>query len=278
MARPTHVPGLAVFGFRWDLSDQQTRRWWPQGISTIDDSMLVISSYAKPIGGVREGARLTFVDRGSLRYRHVLLVEPVTASDVRPVQVHVGGVATQNGWVHLAATGSGLRSARLDDIVRLRRAQLHTYGYEYVLPMRLTYDARADEGDQPLRFSFVSLSDGSLAMGEYGHGDMTTRLATFALPSSQQDAVVRPTLLDAGGAERMHGVAVVDGTWYVTTGAGPRHPGSVWVGEPGSLRRVPLTLPSGLEDLAYDAASDWLWTLTEYPRRRYVLALDRAHL
>jgi hypothetical protein len=37
-------------------------------------------------------------------------------------------------------------------------------------------------------------------------------------------------------------------------------------------------LPVGVEDLSYWPSEDRLWSLSEYPGRRFVFAMDRARL
>lgn len=317
-ARRARVPGLAVRGFRWDRYDQRTLRWWPQGITSSADhaedeqverrSVIVTSAYSHEVDGLHKGARLTFVDLSTLRYRHVLLVEPFVSDaepdigrvDVRPVRIHAGGIVWHGPWMHVGGTARGLYTFRLDDIIRVPtpgdRNQLgfradggfDGFGYRYVLPLRLTYDAHAATGHQNLRHSFLSLDRSErpahLVIGEYGRGQMTTRLARFEIdPStsllrSAQDGVVKPVSLSGDGVPGMQGATVVNGQWYVTTSAGRRGRGSVWTGRPGALARTPGALPAGPEDITYWPSTDQLWSLTEYPGRRWVLALDRTRL
>src|SRR5262245_57137613 len=84
-ARRTPVPGSAVrSGFALDARDSLSRRWWPQGITSSADhdggelyagrKLVATSSYAKRVGGVDKGSRLTFfdvTDPRRVRYRHV---------------------------------------------------------------------------------------------------------------------------------------------------------------------------------------------------------------
>ena len=327
VAQPCRVPGRApVWGFRWDEQDQRTRRWWPQGITTSADqgpgetydgrAVLLTSAYAREVGGVRKGARISVVDltdRGRVRYRHVLLVEPVLADDgrldPRPVQVHAGGIVWHGPYLHVAGTARGLTSFRLDDIVaapggdrdRLGLAggpragagggaggRVDTFGYRYLLPVRFGYEAHARDGVEPMRYSFLSLDRSStppaLVAGEYGRTGMTTRLARFDLdPATSHLAadhtdVSRPITLTPEGVGHMQGAAVVGDRWYVTTSHGPRMPGSLWTGRPGHLRRHRWALPPGPEDIAYWPSTDQLWSLSEHPGRRYVFAMDRRRL
>jgi hypothetical protein len=312
-AQRVRVPApAAVWGFRWDHADDRSRRWWPQGIATppdageptgLDDrSVLVTTGYAQVVDGVHRGARLSFVDLtdpDAIRYRHVLLVEPFFdddgAIDVRPVRVHAGGIAWHGDYLHVAATARGFRSFRLKDLVAvpphksprlgIRGEHVDAFGYRYLLPVRFTYDSHASEGTERMRYSFASVDRSTtphaLVVGEYARGDMTRRLARYdfdpetALLRADDDGAARPAMLAQGGVARMQGATVVDGTWFVTTSRGRFLPGSVWVGQPGRLREHRFQLPVGPEDIAYWPERDQLWSLTEYPRARYVFGMPR---
>ena len=80
-------------------------------------------------------------------------------------------------------------------------------------------------------------------------------------------------MVDERGVGHTQGATVVDGRWYLTTSAGRYRLGSVWSGTPGDLRRHRLAVPVGVEDLCYWRSTDELWSLSEYPGRRYVFAI-----
>ena len=318
-ARVVRVPApAAVWGFRWDREDMRSPRWWPQGISTCAEaqgpdgtggtgdsgvrSVLVTTAYAQALDGPSHGARITVVDLTDprdVRYRHVLLVEAFVrddgAVDVRPVTVHAGGIVWHGRHLHVAGTARGLSSFRLDDVLRvpagdatrlgIRGDRVDAFGHRYVLPVRFTYDAHAEPGQEPMRYSFASLDRSTrpheVVVGEYGRDTMSTRLARYevdpvtSLLRADGDGRSLPTLLDDGGVPGMQGATVVDGTWYVTNSRGRYRLGSVWVGRPGHLRERRWQLPVGPEDLTYWPARDQLWSLSEYPGARYVFAMPR---
>ena len=314
-ARTTAVPGLAVsWGFRPDEDDSLSRRWWPQGITTSSDAgvradetyagrqVVLTSAYSKTVGGYGKGARITVhdvTDPANVRYRHVLLVEPHLhrgGVDLRPVQVHAGGIVWHREHLHVAGTRRGIVSCRLGDVLRVPTGGghdrigvepdvVHAFGYRYVLPVRFGYEAVTRPGHEQLRYSFLSLAHGDdgheLVAGEYGKGEMTTRLVRFDLDprsgllAADDDVSSRPLALDAG-IGHMQGATVVDGRWYLTTSAGPFRLGSVWTGTPGDLQRHRFAMPVGPEDIAYRRSTDELWSLSEYPGRRYVFAMDRG--
>jgi hypothetical protein len=311
--RPARVPAPAAsWGFRWDDEDIHSRRWWPQGITTTadrgvseeyDGRRLVLTSwYSKDLAGVHKGSRVTVVDLSDdpPRYRHVLLVDAFTRDDgsidVRPHKVHAGGIVWHGDHLHVAGTARGISTFHLDDVVRVGalgdRNRLGigagSFGYRYLLPVRFTYDAFVEDGHERLRYSFLSLdrtgAEPRLLAGEYGRNGATTRLVDFALDPAtsllrvSEEGHAHPLSLSLHGVEGMQGATVVDGRWYVTASAGRYLRGSLYVGAPGAFRRLARVLPVGVEDLAYWPSRDELWTLSEYPGRRFVLAMDRERL
>lgn len=310
------VPGRApVWGFRWDDEDSHSLRWFPQGITTSADqgetedvggrSVLCSSWYSQDRRGLNKGSRLTFVDltdRERPRYRHVLLVEPVLDDDggvrMEPVKVHAGGIVWHGPYMYVAGTARGIRSFRLDDIVRVRTDGAHdklrvhdhgrvdSFGYKYLLPLRFRYDAFAAEGYEKMRYSFLSIDRGTdphqLVAGEYGRRGMTTRLLRYELDprtsllNTGEDGSSRPVDLHTGGVDGMQGATIVNGTYYVTTSSGRYGYGSLWVGQPGELKRHAKVLPIGPEDITYWPSTGQLWSQTEYPARRYVFAMNRS--
>lgn len=310
-ATVTRVPAPAAhWGFAWERGDDRSRRWWPQGITTSADHdpaeeldgrrLLITSWYSKDVDGLNKGSRISVVDLTGPRprYRHVLLVDPVTRKDgsvdVRPLKIHAGGLVWHGNHLHVAGTARGISTFHLDDILRvgslLDREALGvgkgSFGYRYLLPLRFTYDAFADEGSERMRYSFLSLAraeEGArMVAGEYGRKGTTHRLADFALDPAttllrtSDDGDARPVSLATDGVEGMQGATVVGGRWYVTTSAGRFRRGSMYVGTPGRLQRHARVLPIGVEDIAYWPSRDELWSLSEYPRRRHVFAMRRS--
>jgi hypothetical protein len=294
------VPGLAVeWGFRWNAEDQATERWWPQGITTSADAsdtedidgrrLLVTSWYSKHVRGTNLGSRITVTDIDSLEYRHVLLVLPHRAGDgeveLTPLLVHAGGLVWCGPYLHVAGTRRGLFSCLVDDIIRVRSPE-DAFGYRYVLPVRFAYDAVASEGVELMRYSFLSLDRGTeppqLVAGEYARAEMTRRLVRYPLDrdtfhlATHEDGTSRPVWLDERGLGHMQGATVVGGTLYVTVSRGRYRLGRMYVGEPGGFRSVPRALPAGPEDISYWPSTDLLWSLTEYPNRRFVFAMKRS--
>jgi len=298
----------------FDDYDQRDLRWWPQGLSTSADScdeevvgggrrVIVTTWYAKPVDGVEMGSRLTFLDLDTLRYRHVLLVEPRLGPDGRlslsPVRIHAGGVVWCGPWLHVAATGRGFVTCRVDDIMRveddnavaeqfgvLDDGRVASYGHHYVLPVRMAYRAFAEDPSVRLRYSFLSLDRSArppvLVAGEYGRGRASTRLARYELDpetlllSTGDRGWSWPVALEDGGVPHMQGAALAGGRYHVTVSRGAWTSGSVYVGRPGELTPHLFAVPMGPEDLSYWPSTDTLWTLTEHPRRRWVCVMRRS--
>ena len=277
----------------WNAHDSADPVWWPQGITTSADAsaldagaldastpagsagrwhgrrLAVTTWYAKPHDGVRRGSRISVLDLDTLRYRHVLLVDPGTDERGRPqfspITVHAGGIVWAGEWLHVAATRRGFLSFHLDDVLRIpddnrqpQRIGVHhddlphpdthhraatppasSFGHHYVLPARLTHRATTDEGHEPLRHSFLSLDASStqaaLLVGEYGRGSQSTRLVRYPLDPATglpvSDAHGRsPAAHSHQGVRQMQGVAVVDGRLHLSVSRGPFLPGSVYTG------------------------------------------------
>ena len=289
-ARPGHPPmETAIDGFRWSALDGWSQRWWPQGIEVLDerDDLLVVSWFAQQRRGSTQGARLTVVDRRDRarpRYHHVLLVEPWRNGSelgMRPVAIHAGGLAVVGGRLYAAATYGGLRRFDLTDILRVTgRAP---FGYRCVLPQSGHERLVGGEGEHRMRFSFVSLertpsgSGDHLIVGEFGPGAPGRKLGRVPVAGIHSGSADPVEVIDVHepGIARMQGAALVDGTWFATASHGLRA-GDLWVGSGGAWVRHPGILLPGPEDLAASHDGSRLWSLSEYPRRRWVFALDAA--
>lgn len=315
-SRPRSTEAV-VRGFRWGWREQLSPRWYPQGVTTSADaveggrvagrSVVLSSAYARDGGrlpgalvGRGTGSRVTVADvtGDDVRYGHVLLVEVGSGGSggsvvVSPLEVHAGGIAWRGDHLHVAATRRGVCTALLSDLLPASSGAtdrlgvdgsgLAAHGYRWVLPVRRWH--RPAPGAGTFRFSFLAVAADRTALraGEYGRGRSSTRLAVLPLAADGSLGVGAdgrvPVQVDAeAGPPGMQGAVDADGTLYVTTSAGRLGRGSLWVGAPGQLREHPQVLPPGPEDVSVDPAAGLLWTQTEHPLRRWVLALDRARL
>ena len=73
----------------------------------------------------------------------------------------------------------------------------------------------------------------------------------------------------------MQGVVLAGGRHHVSVSRGPWMPGMMAAGQPGSMRVRRWAVPMGPEDLAYWPSTDRIWTVTEHPRRRWIVSVDR---
>lgn len=316
--RAACAPGRAVDAtIAFDDADTGDPRWWPQGVTTSADAsaderiagrrIVAVAWYAKEhpddpedlAGG--QGVRITLLDLDTLRYRHVLLVLPETIEGeltLRPLRVHAGGIVWCGPYLHIAATARGFFTCRTEDLMRvpddLRGAadtvgiedgRVSTAGYRYVLPVRFAYRAFARDGEEKLRYSFLSLDRASdppqIVAGEYARGSRTRRLARYDLDpetlllSTGADDEAHPVSLGQGVAQ-MQGAVIARGRWFVTVSQGPWTPGSVYVGSPGALTRHRFATPMGPEDISYWPSTDRLWSVTEHPGRRWIFSMKRS--
>ncbi|MCW2800471.1 MAG: hypothetical protein JWQ70_1943 [Aeromicrobium sp.] len=297
------VPGEApIYGMAWQQDDCHTDQWFPQGITTSADAY-----GAEPSGGMFEGhdvimaswysrvgpdfgSRISVIDwqdREPPRYRHILLVEPrrflYFFHRLFPVAVHAGGIVWYGRHLFVAGSSQGIRVFRLDDIVRVRN-RIRTKGYRYVLPQYTHYLAEQDEGNGRMTYSFMSLERSGetdhLVAGEYGRAGGSGRLIRYPIDrdtellSSNDRGWSVPTDLHDPQLARMQGAVIADGTWAITSSNGEDNPGDLWVGKPGKFTRHRGVLPTGAEDITYLPQRRQLWSLTEWPGRRWVYAID----
>lgn len=317
VAEAAWAPGSSVaHAFAWDEADQRSSRWWPQGVTSSSEArlpggepwsgppVLLTTSYAKKVGGLDKGCRITVADLGDperVRYRHVLLVRAVLDDygrvDLRPVRAHAGGVVWHGPWLYVAATRRGVLAFRLDDVVRVSPRPADRlgqggedgspagFGHGYALPLHhVLSPPESDESSGPaMRYSFLSLARGldgraALLAGEYDAGGGSRRLVVFDLdasgvPATDPSGVATSTVVTEG-VDRMQGaVWLPDGRLVVTASDGRYKRGHLWVGPPGALERRRSAVPVGPEDLTWWPERNELWTATEYPGHRLAVAL-----
>lgn len=258
--RRTWAPCLSPHrAWTWDRADRRDPAWWPQGVALQPDGPHVATTWYATRGGVR----VSLLDLTRRRYRHVTLVVP-TASGHEPLHAHAGGLAWHGSRLYVAATRAGLWVCDTGDVVRSADG--------YLLPVRHRLSPVAEEGEEPLRFSFVTLDEHtdppSLLVGEYGDPRQTRRMAQLPIEGG-------PARLVAHDVVRAQGLVRAHGRLYLSASHGPWGLGSLWSGAPGDLRERRRALPMGPEDLAYDVRRDRIWTVTEHPRRRWIVALRR---
>ncbi|MGW2284781.1 hypothetical protein [Streptomyces phaeochromogenes] len=152
-------------------SDDDTGRWWPQGMSstgTADGGDGAIQgkhvtavawhykTYTRDAAADKDGCRtnnllkLSFIDRDTAKYRHVLLAEPTStsssASNFKFVAGHAGGIVWYGNYIYVTDTSNGIRVFDINKLAKVDTygSGVSTYGisggkssacgYPYVLP------------------------------------------------------------------------------------------------------------------------------------------------
>jgi hypothetical protein len=96
------------------------------------------------------------------------------------------------------------------------------------------------------------------------------------LPSTDRRGRCAPVEVHTQQPPRMQGVAVAEGSWFVSASTGKGRPGDLHVGRPGAFVRHRGVLPPGPEDLDAAPGGHRLWGATEWPGHRWVFSIDPA--
>lgn len=187
--------------------DNETTEWYPQGVTSVADmqsdqrwgdspQQLIVSWYDHNGGtGGQRGVRVSFVDRATGAYRHVLLVYPkasgdtVTYESVRVSQdpdadgydtaLHAGGILWYGDHLFVADTARGFRVFDMRRIYDLGASEngttadetkigligdtYHAHAYRYIMPQVGSWTRTVATGekctanDGSPNFSYVSL-------------------------------------------------------------------------------------------------------------------------
>ncbi|MFD1150872.1 hypothetical protein [Saccharothrix hoggarensis] len=188
--------------------DNATSEWYPQGVTTVADMQsdqqwgdghqpVLVSWYDHDnnADGMVKGVRVSFMNRDTGAYRHVLLVYPREASgiiDYDSIRVsqdpssgdygralHAGGIVWYGNHLFVADTARGFRVfdvRRIFDLgasgngttsgahlVGYHQGTYYGYGYRYVMPQIGSWTRTSDTGakcaesDQSPNFSYAGL-------------------------------------------------------------------------------------------------------------------------
>ncbi|KAA9151546.1 hypothetical protein FPZ12_038750 [Amycolatopsis acidicola] len=307
-------PGASnqVAAFCWNSGDNDTTDWYPQGISTTADAYdngqydgrtAVFASWYYNGSGTDKGVRVSFVDYSTPsapKYRHVLLVEPYTNSagqpDFRPVTIHAGGIFTYGYYLYVADTSGGFRAfnlrhiwpAKTGDSTKIGRqsdGSYQAFDYAYVLPQAQTFTDSTTNGVAQLRFSAASLdrtsTPDSVIVPEYNADGTGTRVVRFPIDytdrkfAESSDGYTHATEAYQVNIPSMQGATAINGKFSVSASAGSGTRGSLWTFTSSSGPTKHATVfPIGNEDLSYRGPETQLWTLSEYPGNRSVVAIN----
>jgi hypothetical protein len=292
--------------FCWDDADSTVSYWVPQGVSGSSDAdddelwgsdrvLLVAWYHDKDKANTAEshGVRISFVDRNTGKYRHVLLAEPVSNTNFKPVAIHAGGLAWLGRYLYVADTSRGIRvfdmerilevSTSRDDVMGLSGGSYYAYGYRYVLPQVATYRQAVVPASpclpqaNALCFSSLALdrstTPDTLVVGEYRDGRSTDpAIEGGRVVHYPVDASTRKLTLSGGKAvprtavtipkTNVQGVQTWNGRYYLGRSSADKH-SFMFAG----AANAPMTTYSwavGGEDLYYEHGSGLLWTATEH--------------
>lgn len=290
------------------LNDRDTanRRWTPQGVSGTEDARpgagtvdghkaIVFSWHSGPAGHDGTGTRLSFLDRTTNKYIHVLLVRPNSAgTDYSEVNTHAGGIVWYRHHLFVAGPRSGVRVFDTDNLLRLahnrkgnvspdcatgrHHGEYCGRGYHYLLPeigrwnnqrAGTRYDSMSLErapGRNPvfLTSEFRTTSVGRVA--RWADSDMT-----------RFDGAIQPYRAWHQPVRYVQG-AFSRSCYYFSTGG--EHSGNrdlVRAGTPGDRTPASQRGGRGLQAPYWLRSENELWTLTEYPgaRNRFIYGVRR---
>lgn len=281
-------------GFFWDSGDLAVDYWIPQGLAggtAGTRSFIAVSWHYENIGdpnpptdGTDKGSRISFAEVSSLSagvtYRHVLFVEPDGTRGIKPVNIHVGGLAWSGSLLYVADTSRGLRVFDLSRISRVSTANncntiagksgndVCAYGYEYVLPQVGGYyfPSGLSASCKPL-FSFVALDRSTtphtLISGEYDNDATGIYSRVLRWPLTSTGGFMKATGAWYAGSRNVQG-AIASGSKFFMNAT--RYSGALITGSVGSPSRVLKAsdddwgwMPEGM----YISAAGNLWVSTE---------------
>ncbi|OBT95345.1 hypothetical protein VE01_06650 [Pseudogymnoascus verrucosus] len=295
--------GKPVESWGWNDGDDDTKKYYPQGISSSGDalgngkyeghSVWAVSWYQKEAAAnEKKKARISFIDRSTHKYRHVLLVEPSADDDFKEVSVHAGGIMWYGDALYVVDTDNGLRVFNVSSMWAVgagdrvgkdpKTGKYSANNYAYVLPQMWKFDWKSKQPDSPFRHSWVSLdrstTPDSLIIGEYQETDVKTpiRVIRYPLDYTTRKLATTANVATATWAScinilKMQGGMSWKGKFYFARSASPA--ADLWSWIPGNAAKLAKGwFPAGAEDLSYHEARGEWYTLTEYAGDRRIVA------
>ncbi|KAJ5442413.1 hypothetical protein N7445_005420 [Penicillium cf. griseofulvum] len=299
--------GSPVESWAWNSGDDKTTKWVPQGITSSADALgkgtwndheaWIVSWYQKG-----DSVRVSFIDRKTHMYRHVMLVYPIAEDDFKSIEIHAGGIAWYGNVLYVVDTDNGIRAFDLDNIWEVeigdgvgktKDGKGHTAdGYQYVLPQIRWYKWTPGK-ESPFRFSWISLdrsdSPDTLMVGEFVRDGETFEDAEktpvpIRYVKYNLDANTRRLHTDNGIATaswahcvdipNVQGAVSYGSKFYVSrsTGRAPKK-GDLFIWEEGKTAKpYKGWFPAGNEDMSFNPVRKEYYTVTEYDKDRYILA------
>jgi hypothetical protein len=290
-----------------DFNDEATEKWVPQGITSTADSLAVGTVEGRSAWLVswhlddNTSVRVTFVDQETKKYRHALLVIPVSGDTFKAIPVHAGGIVWYGNtlWVVDSSGGDGAVGFRVfdlsniwtmdsggDTIMGKSGSNYYAMGYKYAIPQIRSYSWNRSFNFQ---FSFVALdrstTPDSLLVGEYQTADSTAprRLVRWDLDYTTRKLKTSGGIASASWAycvdiDRMQGAVSNAGKVYISRSNGDNN-GDLWVWTPGNAAKNNAGFfPPSPEDLSWDTRTDTFYGLTEAKNKRYILTYKKSQV
>ena len=255
-----------------------------------------------------KGVRVTFTgwdNDSSDTYAHVLLVQPTADGNFKIIPVHAGGIMWYGNLLYIADTWSGFRIFDMNHIYQMDTGAAYSIGrkangkaYAFNHKFILVQTGYIHNSGAVLQYSFVSLdrasSPISMIVGEYSIGsadDNNTHIVrypldnTILLPLQAADGKTYASEAYETHILKMQGALARDGRfWFSSSSGGASGPVGnygrlrVWDRGTTEVRKYSWTYAS--EDLSYwedstNSANDMIWTLTEFPNNRVVVAIPQ---
>jgi len=245
----------------------------------------------------------------AITYRHILLVQNAAnmsnaslykasnpynqLASFCPVTIHAGGVTCHAGKLYVADTKLGMRvfdltkfvSALGDDTEtrcgKETNGDLKAFNYSYILPQTGYYKIT---NANP--FSCIELGEGATAASkylwtaQYVESTETTTPQVFGFPvddAGQVSTTTQPTIItpvdnDETVVHGIQGVFRMGTKTFMSTTGNSSYEGStarLTRYNDGATAGTRYRWPHGAEDLYRDAATGYLWCLTEYETEKY---------
>ncbi|MFJ8197844.1 hypothetical protein [Streptomyces sp. NPDC096152] len=296
---------VAYYCLRSD--DANTNDWTPQGVSgtedaqpgagTVDGHRAIVFSWHA--GGERPaptdtGTRLSFLDRTSNRYIHVLLVVPNSAgNDYSDVTVHAGGIVWYQHYTFVAANEGGVHVFDTNNLLQLannpkgntspgcatglQNGRYCGRGYHYLLPEIGRWSNTASG----TRYDSMSLerppSGGVAFLTSEFRRDSVGRVARWTDSAMTRfQGTIHPYIAWHQPVRYVQG-AFSRGCYYFDTGGGGGNRDLVWANTTGNRTPRSQLGGRGLQDLYWLRSANQLWTLTEHrgTHSRFLYGVNR---
>ncbi|WP_328995499.1 hypothetical protein OG394_12830 [Kribbella sp. NBC_01245] len=310
LCHPTYITAsLNPQGFCWqDGEDDDLNVWIPQGVTGSGDA-----SPTGTVGGKRvvlaswhnaddTAIRVSFLDLATLKYRHVLLVEPTSNGNFAAIAGHGHGLFWAGNKLVVATGGSVLRVFDLTHIWRTDTStgevglgtdgKFHARWHAFALPQLGAYwyaggGCANTTGVKPCFASLAIDHGGSFVAVEHttrGGGRIVRWPLDQAtgLPRAGTDGAVRALEAFNSPVWGMQG-AVASGNKFVIAGVCPEYadnigdgvdyPSCLHRGTGGASTSTWTKAPKNTENLSHWPATNELWLLSEQLRERVTLHL-----